>query len=140
VWCGEAARRLARSSIARSVNDRACFELTTKRQEDLQGGRPDYHVYAGSRLVGRIYQNTRSLFGSEIWFWGVQGIFTSIETGQMHGSAESFEEAKSKLRTAFDLWLSWARFRPRIYLTWQYDVTCTMWVRLLSSNSRCPMT
>jgi hypothetical protein len=94
------------------------IELTTKRQEDLQGGRPDYHVYAGSRLAGRIYQNTRSLFGSEIWFWGVQGIFTSIETGQMHGSAESFEEAKSKLRTALDLWLCWALAVPPSHLSY----------------------
>jgi len=28
-----------------------------KRQEDLRGGKPDFFVYAGSQLVGRIYQN-----------------------------------------------------------------------------------
>jgi hypothetical protein len=94
------------------------IELVAKRQEDLQGGRPDYHVYAGCRLAGRIYRNTRSLFGSEIWSWGVQGIFTSMEAGQMQGSAESFEEAKTKLRTAFDLWLTWASAVPPSHLSY----------------------
>ena len=94
------------------------IELVAKRQEDLQGDRPDYHVRAGSRLAGRIHQNTKTLFGSEIWSWGVQGIVTSMEAGQMHGSAESFEEAKTRLRTAFDLWLSWALAVPPSHLSY----------------------
>ena len=94
------------------------IELVAKRQEDLQGDRPDYHVYAGSRLAGRIHQNTKTLFGSEIWSWGLQGIVTSMEMGQMHGSAESFEEATTKLRNAFDLWLSWALAVPSSHLSY----------------------
>ena len=49
------------------------IRLVAKRQDDLPGGKPDYLVYAGSQLVGRIYQ-THLTGSSETWFWGINGL------------------------------------------------------------------
>jgi hypothetical protein len=34
------------------------IDLVPRRQPDLGGSRPDYHVYAGEQLVGRIYESS----------------------------------------------------------------------------------
>ena len=91
------------------------IELLAPRQEDLQARYPDYLIYAGERLVGRIYCQVGGMGRTEQWYWGVQGAFTSMEIGPLHGHAPSFDHAKAQLRTAFDLWLAWALSVP----TWQ---------------------
>jgi hypothetical protein len=40
--------------------------------------------------------------------WGRPELFTSMEIGQLRGRAKSFEQAKTRLRAAFELWLAWA--------------------------------
>jgi len=87
------------------------IELMPRREPDDVDGAPDYLIYAGDHLVGRIYRHvSRSDF--ENWFWGLQGVFTSMEIGRLHGGAESFDQAEERLRTAFDLWLAWALAAP----------------------------
>jgi hypothetical protein len=88
------------------------IELVARRQPDLQSGHPDYFVYAGEQCVGRIYQ-THLSSTSENWFWGVNGLTVDSTIGAvMQGHATSFDDAKAKLRTAFDRWLEWARTMP----------------------------
>ena len=61
--------------------------LVAKRQEGLHGGKPDYFVYAGSQLVGRIYQ-THLKGSSENWFWGINGLTVDVTVGAvMQGHA-----------------------------------------------------
>lgn len=87
------------------------IELVSRREpETVVGGGPDYLIYAGDRLVGRIYQR------AEQWFCGVQGIFTSMKIGQLHGLAKSL--AKQRLRSAFDVWLAWALAAPSSHLSY----------------------
>jgi hypothetical protein len=88
------------------------IELIARRQPDLHGGHPDYFVFAGEQLVGRIYQ-THFTSTSEGWFWGVNGLTVDSTVGAvMHGYALSFRDARAKLRTAFDRWLEWAMAMP----------------------------
>ena len=88
------------------------IELVPQRQDDLQGGRPDYFIFAGAQLVGRIYQSYLSGLGAS-WFWGVNGLTVDMTVGAvMHGHATDLQDAKAKLRTAFDRWLEWARAMP----------------------------
>ena len=88
------------------------IDLVPRRQEDLHGNRPDYFVYAGAQLVGCIYQTRLSGF-AQSWFWGVNGLTVDMTVGAtMHGHAADLQEAKSKLRTAFDRWLEWAMAMP----------------------------
>ena len=54
--------------------------LVAKRQEDLHGGKPDYFVYAGSQLFGRIYQ-THLTGSSDNWFWGINGLTVDLSVG-----------------------------------------------------------
>ena len=63
------------------------IELIARRQEDLQARYPDYLIYAGERLVGRIYCQVGGMGRTEQWYWGVQGAFTSMEIGPLHASA-----------------------------------------------------
>jgi len=70
------------------------IELLAPRQEDLQARYPDYLIYAGERLVGRIYCQVGGMGRTEQWYWGVQGAFTSMEIGPLHGHAPSFDHAK----------------------------------------------
>jgi hypothetical protein len=94
------------------------IDLVPLRQEDLQDRYPDYLVYAAERLVGRIYCQVGGIGRTEQWFWGVQGVFTSMEIGPLHGLAPSFDHAKVQLRTAFDLWLAWALAAPSSHLSY----------------------
>ena len=93
-------------------------ELIARQQEDLQRRYADYLIYAGERLVGRIYCQVGGMGRTEQWFWGVQGVFTSMEIGQLRGLAPSFDHAKTQLRTAFDLWLAWALAVPPSHLSY----------------------
>ena len=86
--------------------------LVAKRQEDLHGGKPDFFVYARSQLVGRIYQ-THLTGTSATWFWGINGLMVDVTVGAaMHGHASDFEDAKAKLRGAFERWTEWAAAMP----------------------------
>ena len=59
--------------------------------------------------MGRIYQ-----MHSERWFWGVNALVVdSTVGGGMHGYAESLDDAKTKLRSAFERWLVWALAIPQ---------------------------
>jgi hypothetical protein len=88
------------------------IDLIPRRQEDLHGNRPDYLVYAGAQLVGRIYQTHLSGLGAS-WFWGVNGLTVDMTVGAtMHGHAADLQDAKAKLRTAFDRWHQWAMAMP----------------------------
>ena len=92
------------------------IELVARRPTDVGEDRPDYLIYARDRLVGRIYcQLARPV--AQQWFWGVQGVFTTMEIGQLHGLAESIDQAKARLRVAFDLWLAWALEAPASHLS-----------------------
>ena len=83
--------------------------LIAKRQEDLHNGHPDYHVYAGAQKVGRIYQTHLSATRDQ-WFWGVNAVTFDMSLGAvMHGFAKDLDEAKAKLRMAFDEWLVWGQ-------------------------------
>ena len=87
--------------------------LVARRQADLSQGYPDFHVYAGSQLVGRIYQ-THFSSTAEGWFWGVNALTVDLSVGAvMHGYAAGFSESKTKLRAAFDRWLEWAEAMPK---------------------------
>lgn len=85
------------------------IQLVAKRQGDLRGDRPDYSVYAGEQLVGRIYQ-----MHNERWFWGVNAVTFDMSVGSpMHGFARDLDDAKARLRAAFGRWLLWARAMPQ---------------------------
>jgi hypothetical protein len=73
------------------------IELVAKRGS-LLDGRADYSVYAGAQRVGRIYCQLHNRGDAELWFRGLQGVFTSMEIGRL--PAPSFDEAKARLRTA----------------------------------------
>ena len=101
----------------------AKIALIPKRQEDLQGGRPDYHIVAGQQLVGRIYKTVMG-GNTECWFWGVNSVTVDLSVGAtMHGHADSLEQARAKLRAAFDVWLAWARAMPRSDLKYERIAT-----------------
>lgn len=79
-------------------------ELVARRQPDLDQGYADYHVYAGSQIVGRIYQATPAQ-----WCWALNSLMIDSTAGAgMSGYAASMEEARQMLRPAFDRWLTWA--------------------------------
>jgi hypothetical protein len=63
------------------------IELVARRKTDVGEDHPDHLIYARDRPVGRIYcQLARP--DAQQWFWGVQGVLTSMEIGQLHGLAE----------------------------------------------------
>jgi hypothetical protein len=100
--------------MARDSSGLRCsrIELVARRQEDLSQGYPDFHVYAGNKSVGRIYQ-THFDSTSAGWFWGVKALTVDLSVGSaMHGSA-TLADAKTKLRAAFDRWIEWAEAMPR---------------------------
>jgi hypothetical protein len=89
------------------------IELLARRQEDLSQGCPDFHIYAGNQLVGRIYQ-THFTDLSQGWFWGINGLTVDLSIDAvMHGHAAGFSEAKTKLRAAFNSWVEWAEAVPK---------------------------
>jgi len=89
------------------------IDLVARRQADLSQGYPDFHVYAGNQLVGRIYQ-THFNSTSGGWFWGVNALTVDLSVGAvMHGYAATLADAKTKLRAAFDCWIEWAEAMPR---------------------------
>lgn len=80
------------------------IDLIAKRREDLDGGRPDYAVYAGEQLVGRIYQSH-----NDGWLWSINTVLTDARIGGvLQGYASDLPTAKSHLRAGFDAWLAWA--------------------------------
>ena len=80
------------------------IDLIARRQADLDQGYPDYHVYAGAQLVGRIYQ-----MDAMQWFWGINTVMIDATAGAgMSGYAASLEEAQTRFRPAFDRWLALA--------------------------------
>jgi hypothetical protein len=87
-------------------------ELRPVRQEDLQGGHPDFHIYAGTQRVGRIYCHVM-MSDRQQWFWGVNSVLLDATIGKpMHGYADDLEDAKRKARDAFEAWLVWAQSIP----------------------------
>ena len=87
------------------------IELFAMRQKDLHSGKPEYHVYAGAQLVGRIYQT--HLSGSENWVWSVNAVTLDMTIGAaMHGYATGLYDAQAKLQAALERWLAWAQTIP----------------------------
>jgi len=67
------------------------IDLVPQRQDNLQGGKPDYLIFAGAQLVGRIYQSHLSGLG-ESWFWGVNGVTVDMTVqATMHGHATDLQ-------------------------------------------------
>jgi hypothetical protein len=58
------------------------IDLVPQRQPDLTPHGRDYLIYTRACLVGRIYEITGH---NQHWFWGLQGVFTSTDIGQLHG-------------------------------------------------------
>ena len=56
------------------------IELIARRGQDLQGGYPDYHVYAGEQLIGRIHQ-CHSTASRAHWFWGMHTVTIDLTVG-----------------------------------------------------------
>ena len=88
--------------------------LVARREKDLQRARPDYSIWAGEQRVGRIYRKHRRS-DREFWFWGINGVISDLTVGvPTHGGdATGLEDARARLREAFDHWLVWARAIPR---------------------------
>jgi hypothetical protein len=74
--------------------------------------KPDYDIFAGEQLVGRIYL-MHVTSKAESWWWGLHTIcFDSTTRGTMKGYTDSFEKARAEFRVAFDAWLAWAVALP----------------------------
>jgi hypothetical protein len=87
------------------------IDLVPRRRPNLVPRGRDYLIYARECRVGRIYEVTAKAQYHH-WFWGIQGVFTTMDTGQLQGSAPSLEQAKIELRAAFETWLAWALAAP----------------------------
>jgi hypothetical protein len=84
------------------------IELRPVRQADVGRGQRNYHIYAGTHLVGCIYQHATKAEGEQ-WFFGINTVLTDARIGRsLQGYADSFDDAKVKLRAAFEAWLVWA--------------------------------
>lgn len=84
------------------------FELVARRGPDLDQGYPDYSIYAGAQLVGRIYQAR-----DDQWNWAINSVMIDATAGAgMSGSARSMSDAQAAFRPAFDRWLQWALAVP----------------------------
>ena len=83
-----------------------------RRRPNLVPRGRDYLIYAHECRVGRIYEVTGN---RPRWFWGIQGVFTSMDIGQLQGSASSLPQAKIELRAAFETWLAWALAAPETH-------------------------
>jgi hypothetical protein len=85
--------------------------LIAKRNHDRD--RPDYGIFAGPQLVGRIYQHYRAST-SETWWWGLNTItFDSTVGDPMKGYADSLPKARAAFREAFDRYLAWGLALPQ---------------------------
>ena len=91
------------------------IDLVPRRRPNLVPRGRDYLIYARECRVGRIYEVTGS---HQRWFWGLQGVFTSMDIGMLQGAAPSFERAKIELRAAFETWLAWALAAPETHLSY----------------------
>jgi hypothetical protein len=91
------------------------IELVPRRLADLVPRGRDYLIYARECRVGRIYEVTGS---HPRWFWGLQGVVTSMEIGKLQGAAPSFEQSKIELRAAFETWLAWTLAAPETHLSY----------------------
>ena len=78
------------------------IDLVAQREPDLVGGGRDFLIYARGRRVGRIYEVT-SRPDHAHWFWGLQGIFTSMEIGQLQWALAAPEAHLSYARIRKDL-------------------------------------
>jgi hypothetical protein len=88
------------------------IELVARR-EARSSDQPNYGVFAGEQRVGRIYQMYK-IGGREQWFWGLNTITSDMTVGvPTQGDADSFADARVRLRAAFDRWLEWAFAVPR---------------------------
>jgi hypothetical protein len=96
------------------------IKLIARRQSDLGEGRPDYLVHVQDRLVGRVYcQLSRP--DVEQWFWGVQGVITSMEIGQLHGSLRAWNRPRpSCVRRSNFGWCGRPQYGRRTYPTAGY--------------------
>jgi len=66
------------------------IDLVPRRRPNLVPRGRDYLIYARECRVGRIYEVTGN---RPRWFWGIQGVFTSMDIGQLQGSASSLPQA-----------------------------------------------
>jgi hypothetical protein len=87
------------------------IELVARR-EAMSSGYPNYGVFAGEQRVGRIYQ-MYTVGGRERWFWGLNTITDMKFDVLTEGHADSFADARTNLRVAFDQWLERAFAMPR---------------------------
>jgi hypothetical protein len=84
-------------------------QLVARRMSDLEQTFPDYGVYAGAQLVGRIYQSRAGQ-----WNWAINNITFDATVGRrMSGYATSMAGAQAALLPAFNRWLDWALAIPR---------------------------
>jgi hypothetical protein len=82
---------------------------------DRTKDRPDYAIFAGKQLVGRIYRVYLSST-TETWWWGLHTITFDSSMGPPEttkGYTNSLPWAQESLGAAFDHWLAWARAVPR---------------------------
>jgi hypothetical protein len=80
---------------------------------DHSRDRPDYGIFAGPQLVGRIYQHYQAS-KSESWWWGLNTItFDSTVGDPMTGYTDSLPKAQAAFREAFDRYLEWALALPQ---------------------------
>jgi len=88
-------------------------ELIPRREQDLVGGFPDYAIWAGAQLIGRIYQR-HAIGGHEYWFWGINAVTCDPAVGVPTHShnATSMADALASFRAAFEAWLEWAKVMP----------------------------
>lgn len=83
------------------------MELIARRVQDHDF--PDFHIFAGEQLVGRIYRY-HVTSPVEAWWWGISMIcIDATFEHQSKGYTKSFEEARAAFRIAFDQWLAWAQ-------------------------------
>lgn len=76
--------------------------------------RPDYDIFAGEQLVGRIYL-THATSKTESWWWGLNTITFDSSLGPpevSRGYVDSLPKAQAAFRKGFDLWLEWALAMP----------------------------
>jgi hypothetical protein len=88
------------------------IELIARRQEDRHNGHPDYHVY-GRQPARRPHLSDTPTATRDQWFWSVNAVTLDMTVGHViHGYATGLDDAKAKLRAAFERWMTWARSVP----------------------------
>jgi hypothetical protein len=71
--------------------------------------RPDYTVFTGEWLIGRIYE--RHGFPDNVrFFWSLHGVvLTQPPSVHTDGTAANLEEAKAQFQKSWDTWKAWAK-------------------------------